>query len=208
MFASKINLIHVIPIILKKLTPSLTWKVQTSDKKLYLTFDDGPHPQITPWVLDQLDKYGAKATFFCVGDNVRKYPDTYAEILKRGHKTGNHTQNHLSGWRNKTSTYLANVEEAAEYIRSDLFRPPYGQIGLSQIAPLSKLYQIVMWDVLTRDYEKGLNTAKALQQSISLTREGSIAVFHDSMKAEKNLKELLPAYMAYFHQKGFTFETL
>lgn len=191
-----------------KLTPSLTWKVKTTDKKLYLTFDDGPHPHITRWVMDCLDQYNAKGTFFCVGDNVRKHPDVYAEILARGHRTGNHTFNHLSGWHTPTDTYVANTQEAASYIQSNLFRPPYGRLTPSQIKALRPSYQLIMWDVLTCDFDKNLQTEKALDICKAITNKGSIVVFHDSVKAEQNLKTMLPAYVHHFHQKGFTFETL
>lgn len=208
MFASKIILKHRIPTFLMKLTPSLTWKVKTTDKKLYLTFDDGPHPHITRWVMDCLDQYNAKATFFCVGDNVRKHPDVYAEILARGHRAGNHTFNHLSGWHTPTDTYVANTQEAAAYIQSNLFRPPYGRLTPSQIKALRPSYQLIMWDVLTCDFDKNLQTEKALDICKAITNKGSIIVFHDSEKAEENLKTMLPAYLHHFHQKGFTFETL
>jgi peptidoglycan/xylan/chitin deacetylase (PgdA/CDA1 family) len=191
-----------------KLMPSLTWKVKTHDKKIYLTFDDGPHPTITPWVLQTLAQYHAKATFFCVGDNVRKFPETYAQILQAGHRTGNHTFNHLNGWRTKNRLYYENIEMAASFIKSNLFRPPYGRITATQSRALKKNYQIVMWDVLTRDFDKNLNVKVALDNCIRLTEEGSIVVFHDSEKAAANMMRMLPSMLSHFSKKGFTFTAL
>jgi peptidoglycan/xylan/chitin deacetylase (PgdA/CDA1 family) len=191
-----------------KLMPSLTWKVKNHDKKIYLTFDDGPHPTITPWVLQTLAQYHAKATFFCVGDNVRKFPETYAQILQAGHRTGNHTFNHVNGWRTKNRLYYKNIEMAASLIKSNLFRPPYGRITATQSRALKKNYQIVMWDVLTCDFDKNLNVEVALDNCIRLTEEGSIVVFHDSEKAAANMMRMLPSMLSHFSEKGFTFDAL
>lgn len=188
--------------------PSLTWKVKNHDKKIYLTFDDGPHPTITPWVLQTLAQYHAKATFFCVGDNVRKFPETYAQILQAGHRTGNHTFNHVNGWRTKNRLYYKNIEMAASLIKSNLFRPPYGRITATQSRALKKNYQIVMWDVLTCDFDKNLNVEVALDNCIRLTEEGSIVVFHDSEKAAANMMRMLPSMLSHFSEKGFTFDAL
>jgi len=191
-----------------KLMPSLTWKVKNHDKKIYLTFDDGPHPTITPWVLQTLAQYHAKATFFCVGDNVRKFPETYAQILQAGHRTGNHTFNHVNGWRTKNRLYYENIEMAASLIKSNLFRPPYGRITATQSRALKKNYQIVMWDVLTCDFDKNLNVEVTLDNCIRLTEEGSIVVFHDSEKAAANMMRMLPSMLSHFSEKGFTFDAL
>ncbi|MCE2787149.1 MAG: polysaccharide deacetylase family protein [Bacteroidota bacterium] len=191
-----------------KLMPSLTWKVDTADKKLFITFDDGPHPTITPWVLQTLKQFNAKATFFCVGDNVRKFPETYKQILAEGHRTGNHTFNHLNGWHTKNRLYYDNIEMAASFVKSDLFRPPYGRITAAQTRVLKKNYQIVMWDVLTCDFDKGLNVDVALDKCLRLAESGSIVVFHDSEKAAENMMRMLPSMLSHFSEKGFTFDAL
>lgn len=173
------------PEIFKKLYPSLMWDISVEEKEIFLTFDDGPHPLITPKVLDILDKHNAKAVFFCVGDNVRKYPGTYLQILERGHKTGIHTFNHLNGWKTKNKAYLQNIEKSAKYINSDLFRPPYGRISPTQIKILKKKYKIIMWSVLTRDYDSAISEQQCFEIAVNKTFSGSIVVFHDSEKAEK-----------------------
>jgi len=190
------------------LFPSVTWKVKTSAQAVYLTFDDGPHPTITPWVLEELEKYEAKATFFCVGDNVRKYPETYTKIIERGHATGNHTFNHIKGWETSNLEYKKNIDLAGNYIESDLFRPPYGRITLSQIKLLKAEFKIVMWSVLTRDYEKNLNVELKLKNVFEMIEPGAIVVLHDSEKAENNLKMMLPAILEHCMKKGFTCEKL
>jgi len=174
--------------------PDLTWSIEEDESRVYLTFDDGPHPEITPYVLDILDKYGFKASFFCIGDNVVKHPETYNEVLSRGHRVGNHTFNHLNGFQTSNSQYIDNVAKAAEVIDSTLFRPPYGRINDSQRGVVKKKYEIVMWDILTHDYSPRLNKSDCLQQITKLTKPGSIIVFHDSTKAQENLEYLLPKY--------------
>jgi peptidoglycan/xylan/chitin deacetylase (PgdA/CDA1 family) len=198
---------YTIPVILQQLMPSYTWKVDTEDKQLFLTFDDGPHPEITPWVLAQLKEFGAKATFFCVGDNVRKYPEVYQQILIENHAVGNHTFHHLNGWKTETSDYLKDVSLAENYIQSNLFRPPYGRIKRSQAKQLSAKYRIIMWDRLSMDYQAQLNTNESLAQ-MKRVKNGSIVVFHDSEKAFLNLKVLLPQLLTYYKQQGFSFQTL
>ncbi len=198
---------YTIPVILQQLMPSYTWKVDTEDKQLFLTFDDGPHPEITPWVLAQLKEFGAKATFFCVGDNVRKYPEVYQQILKENHAVGNHTFHHLNGWKTETSDYLKDVSLAENYIQSNLFRPPYGRIKRSQAKQLVAKYRIIMWDRLSMDYLAQLNTEESLAQ-MKKVKKGSIVVFHDSEKAFQNLKVLLPQLLSYYQQQGFSFQTL
>lgn len=196
------------PAILKLLYPSLLWDISTDKKEIFLTFDDGPNPEITPWVLDCLKKYNAKATFFCVGENVCKYPDTQKKILEEGHSVGNHTYNHLKGWETNNNVYFQNIQKAKEYINSNLFRPPYGRIGPLQIKSIKKEYSIIMWSVLTYDFDNNISPEKCYKNSIELTKKGSIVVFHDSLKASKNLKYALPKFLAHFSNKGFTFSKL
>jgi peptidoglycan/xylan/chitin deacetylase (PgdA/CDA1 family) len=206
---SKIMFKHTIPFFIRLITPMLTWKVQTADKSVFLTFDDGPHPQITPWVLGQLEQFKAKATFFCVGQNVERYSQTYQQLLEAGHTAGNHTFNHLNGWKTPTQVYLNNVAQASKVMDTKLFRPPYGRIGLGQLRALRKQgYQVVMWDVLTCDYEKNLDTTKALKHILRSIKPGSIVVFHDSEKAQQQLEILLPEVLKQLLAKGFSFKSL
>lgn len=177
-------------------------------KCVYLTFDDGPIPEITPWVLDLLDKYGIKATFFCVGDNVRKHPDTYRMILDRGHSVGNHTFNHIQGIRFRTKNYIENVKKGEDYIDSPLFRPPHGHMRFAQVLRLSKLYKIIMWDVVTRDYSPHMTPNGVFNVVRRYTRNGSIIVFHDSIKAETNMKEALPRAIEWLQKEGYEFKVL
>lgn len=200
---------HTIPFFLPLIIPSLTWKVQTNDKTVFLTFDDGPHPEITPWVLDELERYNAKATFFCVGHNVTKHPETYRQVLDRGHAVGNHTYNHLSGWSHSQNAYFNNIDACAEVVQSNLFRPPYGRIVPWQIAAIQqKGYKIIMWDILTCDYESSLDINRALATTVRNTQPGSILVFHDSIKAEAQLKQLLPQVLQQLSDKGYQFKSL
>jgi peptidoglycan/xylan/chitin deacetylase (PgdA/CDA1 family) len=196
------------PSFLRKVFPSLLWKVKTKEKDLYLTFDDGPHPTITPWVLDVLDQFNAKATFFCIGKNVELYPDVYKEIIRRGHRVGNHTHNHLNGWKTLTKEYVSNTQKAAEYIDSKLFRPPYGRIKSSQIRRLKHEYQIVMWSVISGDFDQKLLPEECLNIVVQNTQKGNIIVFHDSEKAEKNMKYVLPRLLNHFTQIGWKFKVI
>ena len=196
-----------IPLFLQLLAPSYTWKVNTNDKVLYFTFDDGPHPEITLWVLNELKKFKAKATFFCVGDNVSKFPDTYEAILNQGHAVGNHTFNHLKGWVTADDEYFHNTEKAAQIIQSSLFRPPYGRIKPSQAKVLKEQYKLVMWSHLTCDYEKNLNI-KASLRHMKKAAPGSIFVFHDSEKSFHNLQILLPELLQYYSKLGFRFDVI
>lgn len=179
-----------------------------SQKVIYLTFDDGPIPELTPWILNILDQFNIKATFFCVGDNVRKYPELYQEILNRGHRTGNHTFNHLQGIKTSKVRYMKNVTEGAKYISSDLFRPPHGHIRRSQYNALKKKYKIVMWDVVTRDYSKYMTADKVFAIVKKYARNGSIIVFHDSLKAKERLIEALPLSINWLLNQGYNFEIL
>ena len=167
---------------LKKAYPSRVWDLSTSEKNIYLTFDDGPHPVATPFVLDELKKYNAKATFFCIGRNVLEQPAIYERIITEGHSIGNHTQHHLNGWEMPDYLYVKDVTVAAQYIQSDLFRPPYGRLKSSQAKQL-KDYKIIMWDVLSGDFDESISNEQCLKNVMENTVPGSIIVFHDSEKA-------------------------
>lgn len=197
------------PRIYRMLFPKGVWRIPSEKEKVvYLTFDDGPIPEITPWVLDILDKYNIKATFFCVGDNVRKHPDIYKMVLDAGHRVGNHTFNHVQGIRKFTKQYLANTELASKYIESDLFRPPHGHMRLPQFFTLRRKYRIILWDVVTRDYSKLLKPEQVLNNVKQYTRNGSIIVFHDSLKSETNMKYALPRSIEWLLEQGYTFKLL
>src|SRR5579863_2665827 len=185
------------PWLLKKIYSSCIWDIPTStnEKKIYLTFDDGPHPVATPFVLDQLKKYQAKATFFCIGKNVVEHPDVFKEILSQGHRVGNHTHNHFNGWKVSDKQYFDNIVEAKKYIDSNLFRPPYGRITKFQSETLrqSANFKIIMWDVLSADFDKEILPEKCTANVIKNTRSGSIIIFHDSEKAFDRMRVSLPA---------------
>ncbi len=189
------------------LYPSLIWEIETSEKIIYLTFDDGPIPVVTEWVLGVLREYDALATFFCIGDNVRKHPDVFKKVIDAGHALGNHTMNHLNGWKTDTKQYLQNVRECEKYVSSDLFRPPYGRIKRNQIKLLQDK-KIVMWDVLSKDYDQGLSGEDCFKRVQSQTHNGSIVVFHDSIKSGNRLRIALPKTLEYFSKNGFRFERL
>ena len=198
------------PWILKKAYPFYTWSIRTSEKVLYLTFDDGPHPEITPFVLTELKKYNALATFFCVGKNVLAYPDTYKQILGEGHSVGNHTQNHLNGWKTANDMYLRDIAEAANYIDSNLFRPPYGKISLFQARNLraamkGRKARVIMWDVLSADFDEKISQDQSLEFVVLRSSAGSIVVFHDSEKAFTKLSHVLPRVLHHFSSQGFRF---
>lgn len=180
--------------------------MDSKTKAVYLTFDDGPIPKITPWVLDLLDHYNIKATFFLVGDNVRKHPKEFQMILDRGHRVGNHTFNHIQGIKYLSYNYLANTNQADELIKSNLFRPPHGWMRWGQYMVLKNRYTIVMWDLVTRDYSKRLNGRQVLGKVKKYVRNGSIITFHDSIKAERNLKYALPRAIEWLQQQGYEFK--
>jgi len=196
------------PDLLRPFLGKLLWRMNPSEKVIYLTFDDGPVPEVTPLVLDLLDEYNLKATFFCVGENVEKYPEVYKEVLRRGHRTGNHTHNHLKGIKVSTAEYVANVEKAAVHIESRLFRPPYGRIKKSQKNALLEEYKIVMWDVITQDYNNNMSPISIMQNIKRYSRNGSLVVFHDSIKAERNMLTVLPLAIEYWNSKGYRFDEL
>lgn len=196
------------PAFLRPFFAGTVWRKKTSSKVIYLTFDDGPVPEVTPQVLDILDRYGWKATFFNVGDNVRKYPELYRELINRGHQTGNHTFNHLAGYKYSTDEYVSNVRKAAEYIRSNLFRPPHGRITRAQIKALKQDYRIIMWDVITHDYNARLSREQVLKNVTRNLRKGSIVVFHDSVKARNHVLSVLPDAIEFWISNGYTFGLL
>jgi len=201
-------LIEQTPSFLRKLYPEALWRKDTDKKTIYLTFDDGPIPEITTWVLDVLKSYGIKATFFFVGDNVRKYPKIFERTLSEGHTVGNHTFNHIPGSQWDYETFIYNVDEADVYINSPFFRPPHGHLTYRQYKFLKNRYQIVMWDVITRDYNVTLRPEKVLEIVKKYTRNGSLIVFHDSLKAEKNMKYAMPRAVEWLLEQGFSFDKL
>ena len=182
--------------------PKFTWRVP-GDPKVYLTFDDGPIPDITEWVLETLASFNVPATFFCVGENVEKYPEIYKRILDAGHSVGNHTYNHLNGWKTDNTKYLDNIAKAATIIDSKLFRPPYGKIRPSITNKVLLSYKIVMWDVLSRDYDNDISEEKCLTTVTKKVNKGSIIVFHDSIKAETNLRYALPKTIEFLLANGY-----
>lgn len=198
---------------LKKIYPNRLWHIDTKEKIIYLSFDDGPHPVATPFVLDQLKKYNAKASFFCIGKNVLDHPAIYQRILDEGHQTCNHTQHHVNGWTTNNQRYLADVAEAAKHIASGLFRPPYGRMkraqarGISQ-ALANKKAKIVMWDLLSGDFDETISKEKCLANVIRNARAGSIIVFHDSQKALTRLEYALPGTLAFFQKEGYEFKSI
>ena len=192
--------------------PNCIWEIPTDKKVIYLTFDDGPMPAVTHFVLETLSDFNAKATFFCIGDNIQKHPTIFKKVLNAGHAVGNHTFNHLSGWKTNTLDYQKNIELCQNQIelttQTNMFRPPYGRIKLSQIKHLKKDYKIVMWSVLTGDFSSDLSPEIILEKSIKNTKKGSIVVFHDSIKASNNLEFVLPRYLKHFADLGYAFEKL
>lgn len=200
-------LVHT-PQYVQALFPGLTWKMPAGQKTIYLTFDDGPIPEVTPWVLETLRHYQAKATFFCVGDNVRKYPDIYEKVIEEGHSVGNHTLNHLSGWSTENISYFHNIRHCARVVHSGLFRPPYGKLRPSQIQFLSRHYRIIMWDVLSADFDNDISPEDCFQNVIQHAEMGSIVVFHDSLKAQTNLRYALPLVLEHFSKLGYSFSAL
>lgn len=214
--------------LMRKYYSSAVWRIPTKEKKIFLTFDDGPVPEVTPWVLSQLKKINAQATFFCVGANIEKHPGIFHQVITEGHSVGNHTYTHLNGWETRTQAYVENIEKAkkimnnnhppstlperlfsrAGIIHQPLFRPPYGRMKRSQYSILNTQFSIIMWDVLSGDFDQTISVEKCLKNVIANTREGSIVVFHDSLKAKKHLMYVLPKFLEHFAGKGFAFESL
>ena len=184
------------------------WRMSKDERVVYLTFDDGPIPEVTPWVLKLLRDEGILATFFCVGENVMKYPWVYQSVLDDGHSVGNHTFNHWQGIKYSNQEYFANIRNAAKYVHSGLFRPPHGLMKLSQYQHLKKEYRIVMWDVISCDYDARLSPEEVFRNVTDFVRPGSIITFHDSLKAERNLKEALPRSIAWLKEQGYRFEAI
>lgn len=182
--------------------------MSSASKTVYLTFDDGPVPVYTEFVLEQLQRHGAKATFFCIGENVGKHPDIFKKVLEAGHTVGNHSQHHLNGWKTPDQNYVLDVKKARSLINSDLFRPPYGRIKKSQSRQLTGEFRIVMWDVLSYDFDANTSPEQCLRNVTQHTRPGSIVVFHDSEKAFPNLKYALPKYLDYLSAEGYTFAAI
>ena len=201
-------LIERAPKLYRNLYRGTHWRFNTGKKVVYLTFDDGPIPEITPWVLDLLDKYNIKATFFCVGENVRKYPEIYQMLQERGHKTGNHTFHHIQGLKTDSRSYMKDVEEASKWIESPLFRPPHGHMRLPQFWALRDRYKIIMWDVVTRDYSCLMTADQVFEVVKKYTRNGSVIVFHDSIKACDRMKESLPKSIEWLLEQGYSFQLI
>lgn len=206
------------PKLLKLIFKQWFWSFSNKEKVIYLTFDDGPTPEITDRVLNQLHKYNAKATFFCIGKNVKKHPEIFQNIIKKNHNIGNHTNNHLKGIKTKTETYLKNIDSCETTItqnsalkiqNSKLFRPPYGKLRLSQAKKIrEKGFKIIMWDVLSADFDTTISKEQCLKNVVTNTKNGSIVVFHDSKKAAEKLKYVLPKVLEYYSMKGFEFKKI
>ena len=203
--------------LIKKLFPRFVWDVPNREKKIYLTFDDGPTPEITEWVLKILREYGAKATFFCIGNNIKQHPEIFRKVIAEGHTIGNHTYNHRNGWNTGNAAYRENWETTTEAIKehypdfdeTKLFRPPYCRIKASQSAALRNAgYRIVMWDVLSADFDRSITPENCLENVIENTVEGSVIIFHDSVKAFPNLEHALPRALQYLKEKGFVFDAM
>jgi len=197
------------PFLLRFLTlGSVYWRIPVKEKCIYLTFDDGPIPEVTPWVLETLKSYDAHATFFCVGENVSKHNDIYKLLLEAGHRTGNHSFHHIKAWNTKKELYLADVDKAHNLIDSHLYRPPHGQLTFPLIRMLRKKFSLIMWSLLSYDFDLSVTPEKCLAILLKQTKPGDIVVFHDSLKAEPRLKYALPEFLKYFQAKGFVFRSL
>ncbi len=199
------------PKLVSRLFPKRLWAFANKKNTVFLTFDDGPIPEVTPWVLQQLKKYNAKATFFCIGDNVMKHPNVFKQVIKDEHGIGNHTFNHINGWKNATQTYIQNIEkfEKEVPIKTILFRPPYGKITSNQAKKLTERgYKIVMWDVLSADFDTSISKEKCVSNVLNNIEEGSIVVFHDSLKSFKKLNYVLPIVLEYISKKGWQCEAI
>ena len=200
---------------IKTIFSKYCWDIPNNEKKIYLTFDDGPTPQVTDWVLAELRKYNARATFFCIGKNIDSNPELFQKIKSENHSIGNHTMNHINGWKSETNEYIKNVKNCAEILsqkyitKSLLFRPPYGKIKKEQSKILRKLgYKIIMWDVLSADFDQTISPEKCLKNVTKNVKSGSVIVFHDSVKASQNLKFALPRTLSFLKEKGYVFDVL
>jgi peptidoglycan/xylan/chitin deacetylase (PgdA/CDA1 family) len=202
---------------IKRLFSNYVWDLPNTQNKIYLSFDDGPTPEITEWVLEELKKYNVKATFFCIGNNIQKHPKLFQKVINEGHVIGNHTYNHMNGWKTETKTYLENIslcekqiqKSSIENLQSKIFRPPYGKIKTAQAKIVRRLgYKIIMWDVLSADFDQTITHEKCLENVISNVKSGSVIVFHDSIKASHNLKYALPETLNILKEKGFLFDVI
>lgn len=201
----KFNPVIQPPGFLRRIYPEAVWRIDTTEKLLCLTFDDGPIPEVTPWILNLLDDLSVKATFFCVGENVVKYPSIYTEILQQGHKTGNHTYNHLQGFKTSTVDYIQNIDKAARYIDTDLFRPPHGLMSRAQYLRLKEKYTLVMWDLFSGDTKSGNSAGKVYHDVFNHVRPGSVITFHDSLRSFQILKSILPDIIKKLIDSGYSF---
>ena len=195
-------------VFLRWLYPTAIWRMSRKKKVVYLTFDDGPIPEATPFVLDTLDRFGIKATFFMVGDNVRKHPDIYRMVVERGHRVGNHTFNHIGGFRHSSEEYLENADKANRLLHTTLFRPPHGWMRLLQFKQLRKHYRIIMWDLVTRDYSKRVTAEDVVNNVKRYARNGSIITFHDSLKSIDKLQTALPEALQWLKDQGYAFKVI
>lgn len=212
--------LHRTPWLVKRMFPQYLWSLPGKDRKLYLTFDDGPVPGVTDFVLKTLSRQQVPATFFCVGDNIRKYPEVFREVLNNGHQVGNHTFSHLDGWRTDDTAYRENINRCQDLISKHtgraedyqaakaLFRPPYGKISREQGRGLKATHRIVMWDVLAGDFDRNLHPRQCLQRTVASIRPGSIVLFHDSLKAERTMRYVLPRFIEKAKDLGYSFERL
>ncbi len=205
------------PLLLRKLFRSFVWRIPTKDLVLFLTFDDGPIPEVTPAVLTLLKKYNAKATFFCIGENVKKHPEVFQQVISDGHAIGNHTYNHLNGWKTRTEDYILNIDKCHGLLKSeiknpqsaiDFFRPPYGKLSIAQYMKIKLDYSIIMWDVLANDWKQNLTADDCFEIVKIKAKAGSIIVFHDSLKAEARMLPALQKTLKYFSDKGFRFDRI
>jgi peptidoglycan/xylan/chitin deacetylase (PgdA/CDA1 family) len=196
------------PDFVKSLFPGFLWSVKDDQKSVYLTFDDGPVPQVTPWVLDKLAEFDAKATFFCVGENIDRYPDTFQKVLDAGHQVGNHTYSHIAGWETDNVEYFRNIRKCAHLVKTDLFRPPYGKMKPKQVEFINRHYKIVMWDVLSGDFDDENTPERCYKNVANNAKSGSIIVFHDSLKSFPNLKVCLPKILQYLSEQGYSFRSI
>lgn len=196
------------PRFVQSLFPGLVWRMEEEEKNVFLTFDDGPIPEVTPWVLERLKEYNAKATFFCVGENVSKYPEIFQSVVDAGHTVGNHTFNHLNGWNSDNIAYFRNVRRCAQLVDSTLFRPPYGKLKPKQIEFLMRHYDIVMWDVLSGDFDPAQSSNACYDGVINGIESGSIVVFHDSLKSFDRLETVLPQTLQWLSENGYTMRSL
>lgn len=196
------------PLLLKKLFPNLIWNKSRTEKTVYLTFDDGPTIGITSWVLNELNKYNAKATFFCLGKNAELYPNILMKTIENGHRIGNHTFSHCNAWKTKLATYLKDVEHCSKIIDTHLFRPPYGKITPLLVKNLHKKYKIILWDIISYDFDADISVEQCYNNVINNVENGSIIVFHDSEKAFKNLRAVLPKVLKYLSDNGYKMDAL